>query len=65
VSKDKSANVVSGGSAAGIWFAGFVGAIIYYLHFHSGSLWLVILAFLKAIIWPTLLVYHFMVFLRM
>jgi hypothetical protein len=57
--------VVKQGGAGGFWFLGFIGALIYYLHFQSGTLWLVILAFIKAIFWPAFLVYHLYVFLRM
>ena len=48
----------SNGGAGGLWFVGFIGAFVYYIHFHSGSFWLVILAFLKAIVWPAFVVYH-------
>lgn len=52
----------NGGSASrslgGGWFLGFLGALIYYLHTHSGNLWLVIIAVGKALVWPAFLVYH-------
>jgi len=57
-------NVAHAGGASGLWFLGFIGALVYYLHVHSGSFWLVILAFLKAIVWPAYLVYHLMMFLN-
>ncbi len=50
--------VVNNGGAGGIWFLGFIGAVVYYLHFHSGTFWLVVLAFLKAIVWPAFVVYY-------
>lgn len=37
---------------------GFIGALVYYLHTHSGTVWLVIVAVLKSIFWPAFLVYH-------
>ncbi len=46
------------GGAGGIWFLGFIGALVYYLHYHSGTFWLVVLAFLKAFVWPAFVVYH-------
>ena len=46
------------GAAGGIWFLGFVGALVYYIHTHSGTFWLVVLAFLKALVWPAFVVYH-------
>ena len=56
--KGKSKTVVKHGGSGGIWFLGFIGALAYYLHFHSGTFWLVILAILKALVWPIFLVYH-------
>ncbi len=50
--------VVRNGGASGIWFLGFIGALFYYLHTHSGTFWLVVLAFLKAVVWPAMVVYH-------
>lgn len=60
----KSKHVAKAGGTSGIWFLGFIGALVYFLHVHSGTLWLVILAFLKAIVWPAYLVYHLFVFLN-
>ena len=53
-----SRGVVNKGGAGGIWFLGFIGALIYYVHTHSGTFWLVLLAIMKAVVWPTFLVYH-------
>lgn len=61
----KKKKVTKAGGAGGIWFLGFVGALIYYIEYHSGTLWLVILAFLKALFWPAFLVYHLMLLLHM
>ncbi len=52
------------GGAGGVWFLGFVGALIYYLHFHSGTFWLVVLAFIKAMFWPAYLVYYLLQSMR-
>jgi len=49
---------VRNGGAGGIWLLGFVGALSYYLHTHSGTFWFVVLAFLKAVVWPAMVVYH-------
>ena len=55
----KSKTVVkSKGGTGGIWFLGFVGALVYYLHFRSGTFWLVIWAIIKALLWPAFLVYR-------
>ncbi|HZU79622.1 MAG TPA: hypothetical protein VE991_06870 [Acidimicrobiales bacterium] len=48
----------SAGPLGGIWFLGFLGALVYYLHTHSGTVWLVLVAFMKAVVWPAFLVYH-------
>ena len=53
--KPVSKNGTAGG---GIWFLGFIGALVYYIHFHSGTFWLVVLAFLKSLVWPAFVVYH-------
>ncbi len=50
--------VVNNSGASGIWFLGFIGALCYYLHTHSGTFWLVVLAFMKAIVWPAFVVFH-------
>jgi len=41
-----------------MWFLGFIGALVYYIHYHSGTFWLVVLAFLKSFVWPAFVVYH-------
>jgi hypothetical protein len=45
----KKRNVNQHSSAGGVWFLGFIGTLAYYLHFHSGSFKLVVLAFIKAV----------------
>ena len=57
--------IIKNKESHGIWFLGFIGAVVYYLHVHSGTFWLVILAFLKALVWPAFLVYHLLQFLHM
>ncbi|MFI5270437.1 MAG: hypothetical protein ACHQT9_00130 [Candidatus Saccharimonadales bacterium] len=44
---------------------GLIGAFVYYIHVHSGTFWLVILAVLKAVVWPALVVYHVLLALHM
>jgi hypothetical protein len=56
VSDSKGVSTNSG--AGGLWFLGFVGALVYYIHFHSGTFWLVVLAVVKSILWPAFVVYH-------
>jgi len=52
-----STRAVRNGGAGGLWFLGFLGALVYYIHFHSGTFWLVVLAFLKSLVWPACVVY--------
>jgi hypothetical protein len=59
----KKRNVSQHGGAGGAWFLGFVGTLVYYLHFHSGSLKLVVLAFIKALFWVAFLVYYLLQFM--
>ena len=53
-----SSSAACKGGAGGVWFLGFIGALSYYLHTHSGTFWLVVLAFMKAVVWPAFVVYH-------
>ena len=53
-----SSGAAAKGSAGGVWLLGFIGALCYYLHTHSGTFWLVLLAFVKAVVWPSFVVYH-------
>jgi hypothetical protein len=53
-----SGSAASRGGAGGIWFLGFIGALSYYLHTHSGTFWLVLLAIMKSAVWPAFVVYH-------
>ena len=56
--KSVGKQAVSRGGAGGLWFLGFLGAFVYYIHYHSGTFWLVVLAFLKSLVWPAFVVYH-------
>ncbi len=53
-----SSSAASKGGAGGIWLLGFIGALCYYLHTHSGTFWLVLLALMKSVVWPAFVVYH-------
>lgn len=43
------------GVAGGLWF---LGTLMYFLHVHSGSFWLVVVALGKAFFWPAYLTYY-------
>lgn len=52
-----------GGGAGGLWFLGFIGTLVYFLHFHAGTFALVILAIVKALFWPAFLTYYLLKFM--
>ncbi len=52
------------GMAGGFYFLGFLGAAIFYIQ-NSGTFWMGVLGFLKAIVWPAFLVYDLLKFLIM
>lgn len=47
-----------------VYGLGFIGAVIYYIQ-HAATFGAGVLGFLKAIIWPVLMVYHLLGFLKM
>ena len=49
-------------SSGAVYGLGFIGAVIYYISVATGF-WMGVLGFLKAIIWPTMLVYELLKFL--
>jgi hypothetical protein len=62
ISRKRHAAKASG--TGGLWFFGFIGTLVYFLHEHSGTFWLVVLAIIKAVVWPALLVYHVLLFME-
>ena len=53
-----------GGQPSFIWFLGFLGAVVYYLQ-HATGFWMGVLGFLKALVWPAMLIYKLLEFLKM
>lgn len=53
-----------GGVSEGIYGIAFIGALIYYIG-HATTLWMGILGFFKAVVWPAILIYKLMEFLKM
>jgi hypothetical protein len=53
-----------GSVGGGIYGLAFIGALIYFLQ-HAETFWMGVLAILKAIVWPALLVYQILDFLKM
>lgn len=52
------------GTFGGIYFLAFIGAAIYYIQ-QSETFWTGVLGFLKAIIWPTMLIYKIFTLIKM
>lgn len=53
-----------GGGAGGVWFLGSIGTLVYFLHVHSGTFVLVLLAVIKALFWPAFLIYYLLHFMH-
>lgn len=47
------------GAAGGVYGLAFLGALVYYIQ-HATSFGMGLLGFLKALIWPAMVVYHLM-----
>lgn len=57
--------VIHGGAGGGaVYGLGFIGALIYFL-IHATTFWGGVLGILKAIVWPALLVFQLLTFLKM
>ena len=52
------------GASSGLYGLGFLGAIIYYIQ-HADTFVVGLLGVLKAIVWPALMVYKLLEFLKM
>lgn len=50
--------------ASVIYGMGLIGALVYYI-LHAGSFWYGVLGVLKALVWPAVLVYKTMEFLKL
>jgi hypothetical protein len=50
-------SVQGSGPASAVYGLGFIGAAVYFIG-HAGSFWIGVLGFLKAIIWPAIMVYQ-------
>lgn len=54
----KTTKIVKDGSWGAFHFMAFIGAAIYFISQSGGGFWEVILALLKAIVWPVYAIYH-------
>ncbi len=59
MAKNYSSHAQKNGAAAaggGMWFLGFIGALIYYMQ-HAHSFWQVLYGIFQAFFWPAYVVY--------
>jgi len=50
--------------SSAIYGLAFIGALVYFIQ-HSTSFWMGCVGFLKALVWPAMLVYKLLEFLKM
>lgn len=53
-----------GGASEAVYGLGFIGACVYFIG-QAATFWLGVLGFLKALVWPALLVFEALKFLNM
>lgn len=63
---DNCKRAQTGGHAAsgGVYGLAFIGALIYFIQ-HADTFWIGVLGFLKALVWPAILVYELLNFLKL
>ena len=54
---------MSNGSSSAVYGLGFVGALIYFIQ-HATGFWIGVLGILKAMVWPAILIYKLLEFLK-
>lgn len=57
-------NKTPGGTGGAVYGLGFIGSFLYYI-IHATSIWMGILGFIKAILWPAFLIFRLFEFLKM
>jgi len=53
-----------GGAGGAIYGLGFIGAVVYFIS-HASGFWIGVLGVLKAIVWPALMIYYLLDFLKL
>jgi hypothetical protein len=51
-------------ASAPVYGLGFIGALVYFLQ-HATTFWIGVLGFFKAMLWPAVLVYELLKYLKM
>jgi hypothetical protein len=54
---NRATGTAAGGAAGGLYGLGFIGAAVYFIG-HAATFWAGVLGFLKAVVWPAILVYR-------
>jgi len=62
--KNKKGMCGGHGAASGLYGLGFVGALVYYIQ-HAGSFTDGLVGALKALVWPAMVVYKLLEFMKM
>lgn len=60
---ERKSHLNNNGAAGGIYGMAFLGAAIYFIQ-HAPTFWLGVLGFFKALVWPALLIYKMLEFLK-
>lgn len=53
-----------GGTSNAVYGFGFIGALVYYLG-HATTIWMGVVGIFKAVIWPAIVIYKWLEFLKM
>ena len=62
--KTKKGKSMSGGGVGAFYCLGFIGAVVYYIQ-QTDTFWEIVLAVLKAVVWPAFMVYDLLGFLTL
>ncbi|MGN6265695.1 MAG: hypothetical protein ACTHM5_08475 [Ginsengibacter sp.] len=62
--KKKKRTASANGASGGIYGLAFIGALIYFIQ-QATTFWMGVLGFFKALVWPAVLIYKVMEFLKM
>lgn len=60
--RNKNKNVAA--TSGSIYGLAFIGSVVYYIQ-HAHTFWMVLLGILKALVWPAVMIYKFMEFIKM
>lgn len=62
--QEKKPTTVRGGASEAVYGLGLIGACVYYFG-HAATFWVGVLGFLKALVWPAMLVYEALKYFNM